>query len=148
WLPAHPKKRLRILSVPCASGEEPYSIIMALLDAGLQVEQFDVQGADISPRSLARARAAVYGRNSFRGDDLGFRDRFFKQTRDGYALEPRVRDAVRFFEGNLLSAQFLTDSQTYDFVFCRNLLIYLDPVNRARVLNKLAGILAPSGVLI
>ena len=76
---------------------------MALLDAGLFGEQFQVDAVDISPRCVAHARRAVYGRNSFRGNDLSFRDRFFTETWDGYALQSRVRNCVRFYEGNLLA---------------------------------------------
>jgi chemotaxis protein methyltransferase WspC len=58
---------LRLLSVPSSSGEEPYSIAMALLDAGVPSARFQVDAMDISQVALERAAAAVYGRNSFRG---------------------------------------------------------------------------------
>jgi chemotaxis protein methyltransferase WspC len=69
--------RLRILSLPCSTGEEPYSIAMALLDAGLKPHQFKVDGMDVSPLSVDKARRALYGKNSFRGQDLDFRERHF-----------------------------------------------------------------------
>src|SRR2546430_7669954 len=53
WLPAHPTAPLRLLSVPCASGEEPYSLVMALLDAGVPPGRFQIDAADISTRALA-----------------------------------------------------------------------------------------------
>jgi chemotaxis protein methyltransferase WspC len=68
---------LRILSLPCSTGEEPYSIAMALLDAGIPGDRFRVDAIDISARALERARAAVYGDNAFRGQPLDFRDRYF-----------------------------------------------------------------------
>jgi chemotaxis protein methyltransferase WspC len=55
WLPAHPAVPLRLLSIPCASGEEPYSLVMALLDAGVAPERFLIDAVDISARALARA---------------------------------------------------------------------------------------------
>ncbi|NEM13145.1 MAG: chemotaxis protein CheR, partial [Xanthomonas perforans] len=64
---------LRILSLPCSTGEEPYSIAMALLDAGLPGDGFRIDAMDISEVNLQRAERALYGRNSFRGDDLSFR---------------------------------------------------------------------------
>ena len=67
WLPAHPAGILRLLSVPCSTGEEPYSIVMALLDGGVSLERFQVDAVDISARALAQARRGVYGMNSFRG---------------------------------------------------------------------------------
>ena len=70
-----PTDVLRILSVPCSTGEEPYSIAMSLLDAGLSPQRFQVEAIDISHRAIERARAGVYRRNSFRGQDLLFRGR-------------------------------------------------------------------------
>jgi chemotaxis protein methyltransferase WspC len=72
---------LRILSLPCSTGEEPYSIAMALLDAGIPGDRFRVDAIDISARALERARAAVYGDNAFRGQPLDFRDRYFTPSR-------------------------------------------------------------------
>ncbi|MFK3798751.1 CheR family methyltransferase [Pseudomonas sp. NPDC088444] len=117
---------LRILSLPCSTGEEPYSIVMALFDAGLQPQQFKVEAVDISPLSLQRARSAVYGKNSFRGDQLSFRDRYFSQVDEGYLVNEKVRERVSFQTGNLLDPNLLVAQSAYDFVFCRNLLIYFD----------------------
>ena len=78
WLPAHPTGRLRLLSVPCSSGEEPYSMAMALMDAGFPAARFEISAVDISARALAFAQRAIYGRNSFRGADLDFRTRHFR----------------------------------------------------------------------
>ncbi len=148
WLPGQTKGIVRVLSVPCSSGEEPYSLVMALLEAGISLEKFQIDAADISPRALNRARRAIYNRNSFRGKDLSFRDHYFHHTREGYVLCPAVRSAVRFFEGNILSATFLPGKATYDIVFCRNLLIYFDRQTQRKALNAISRLLAPSGVLI
>ena len=147
WLPAHPTGRMRILSVPCASGEEPYSAVMALLEGGLPLARFGVDAADISQRAIARARRAMYGRNSFRGNQLDFRRQHFRQNGEGYSLDALVRDAVTFFEGNLLDQDFLAGQQ-YDFVFCRNLLMYFDPASRSRALNAVHRLLGPGGILL
>ncbi|MEQ7917859.1 CheR family methyltransferase [Xanthomonas sp. WHRI 1810A] len=117
---------LRILSLPCSTGEEPYSIAMALFDAGVAPLQFKVDAVDISPLSIQRARRGVYGKNSFRGDQLGFRDRYFEPVMDGFRLDERVADRVDFQPGNLLDPQMPLAQSAYDFVFCRNLLIYFD----------------------
>ena len=86
WLPAHPAAPMRLLSIPCASGEEPYSLVMALLDAGVAPERFQIEAVDISARALARAERGVYGKNSFRGKDLAFRDRYFQPSKEGFVL--------------------------------------------------------------
>ncbi|MCF3999435.1 chemotaxis protein CheR, partial [Pseudomonas aeruginosa] len=72
-------------------GEEPYSIVMALLDAGLSEYLFEVDALDVSARVIERASLGVYGRNSFRGDELGFRDRHFSEVAEGYQLAEQVR---------------------------------------------------------
>lgn len=63
----HPTSSVRILSLPCSTGEEPYSIAMALLNAGLQAERFRIDAIDISARALSAAKLGLYRRHSFRG---------------------------------------------------------------------------------
>ncbi len=138
---------LRILSLPCSTGEEPYSIAMALFDAGLRGPQFSVEAVDISPLSIQRARQGVYGKNSFRGDQLGFRERFFSAVEEGYRLEERVRDQVRFQSGNLLDPAMAVAQSAYDFVFCRNLLIYFDVDTQRQGFEALKRMTREDGVL-
>jgi chemotaxis protein methyltransferase WspC len=138
---------LRILSLPCSTGEEPYSIAMALFDAGLQAPQFKVEAVDISPLSIQRARRGIYGKNSFRGDQLGFRERYFSQVDDGYLLNERVREQVGFQSGNLLDPALLVAQSAYDFVFCRNLLIYFDVDTQRQGFEALKRMTRDDGVL-
>lgn len=147
WFPANPTAPLRLLSVPCSSGEEPYSMAMALIEAGLNPGRFRIDAADISARALARARRGIYGRNSFRGSDLGFRDRHFLPVKEGYALRPALRGAVHFHRANLLSDDFLAAQSPYDFVFCRNLLIYFDRPTQHKALARFEGLLTDKGFL-
>ncbi|MCS4310329.1 chemotaxis protein methyltransferase WspC [Pseudomonas sp. SJZ103] len=140
-------RALRILSLPCSTGEEPYSIAMALLDAGLAPHQFKVQGIDVSPLSVERARRGVYGKNSFRGGDIAFRDRHFVEYGDGFHIAERVREQVRLQVGNLLDPALLTNEASYDFVFCRNLLIYFDQPTQKHVFDVLKGLTHVDGVL-
>ncbi|WP_312429293.1 CheR family methyltransferase [Achromobacter sp.] len=138
---------LRVLSVPCSSGEEPYSIAMALLDAGVPPHRFHVDALDISVRMVEFAQRAVYGRNSFRGGDLAFRDRHFSEVPDGHQLAARVRGQVRFQPGNLFDANLLAGAAPYDFVFCRNLLIYFDMPTQERAVQVLRRFARDDGVL-
>jgi chemotaxis protein methyltransferase WspC len=147
WLPAHPTRPLRLLSAPCSSGEEPYSLVMALLDAGVPRERFQVDAVDISSRALAKASRGDYGKNSFRGKDLKFREHHFQQTKEGFVLNPALRSSANFVQGNILESEFLRGKGFYDFIFCRNLLIYFDRATQRRALARIAGLLAPMGVL-
>ncbi|MGY4531099.1 chemotaxis protein methyltransferase WspC [Pseudomonas sp. TE3786] len=138
---------LRLLSLPCSTGEEPYSIAMCLLDAGLAAEAFTLDALDISPLSIERASIGHYGRNSFRGETLSFRNRYFSAEATGYLLHQRVREQVRFQAGNLLQPGLLAGEQAYDFVFCRNLLIYFDRATQEQVLEVLKRLTREDGVL-
>jgi len=140
-------RALRILSLPCSTGEEPYSIAMALLDAGLAPHQFKVQGMDVSPLSVERARRGVYGKNSFRGADIEFRGRHFTEDGGAYRINDRVREQVRLQVGNLLDPALLANEPTYDFVFCRNLLIYFDQPTQKQVFDVLKELTHVDGVL-
>ncbi|MGE8146740.1 CheR family methyltransferase [Pseudomonas frederiksbergensis] len=140
-------RALRILSLPCSTGEEPYSIAMALLDAGLKPHQFKVEGMDVSPLSVEKAKRALYTRNSFRGQDIAFRERHFSAEEDGYRLSERVLEQVRLQVGNLLDPALLANEPAYDFVFCRNLLIYFDQPTQQQVFEVLKRLTHVDGVL-
>jgi len=145
-LPAHSSGVLRVLSAPCSTGEEPYSIAMALLDAGFAADRFEIDAVDISTRALGLGERASYGRNSFRDTNLNFRDRYFRATNDRYELAKSVRAQVHFQQGNLIAADFLA-GESYDVIFCRNVLIYFDAPTQERVIKTLDRLLAPKGFL-
>jgi len=147
WLPAHPNSTLRILSVPCASGEEPYSIAMALMDSGLPASRFCIDATDVSLRVLDHARRGVYGRNSFRSSNLEFRDRYFLRVEDGFLLSEIVRKRIDFRQGNLLAHHFASGEGLYDFIFCRNVLIYFDDDAQDRAIAGLRRLLTADGML-
>ena len=147
WLPTHPEGVLRLLSLPCSSGEEPYSMAMALLDSAFPANRCCIDAVDISVQALTHARRAVYGKNSFRGADLGFRDRHFEATPHGYRVSDAVRQPVRLHQGNLLAEDFLPGTEIYDMIFCRNLLIYFDRLTQERAIRVLQRLLTASGVL-
>jgi chemotaxis protein methyltransferase WspC len=147
WRPTHQHAVFRVLSLACSTGEEPYSIAMALLDSGLAPQHVRIDAVDISHTALRQARQAVYGHHSFRGHDLQFRERYCEQSQQGYRVSERVRSMVTFRHGNVLDAHVLTDQAPYSVIFCRNLLIYLDAAARSRALQVLDRLLASQGVL-
>jgi chemotaxis protein methyltransferase WspC len=131
-LARRPGHLVRILSLPCAGGEEPYSMAMALLDAGVPLDQCRIDGIDLSKVSIARARAGRYTRNAFRGARVDFRDRYFSADDGGYLLRDDIRAAVQFGKGNLFGLDMAANAGRYDVIFCRNLLIYFDDHSIAR----------------
>ncbi|MBR7953246.1 protein-glutamate O-methyltransferase CheR, partial [Burkholderia cenocepacia] len=145
-LAAMPGRVIRVLSAPCSTGEEPYSAAMALLDAGLEPASFTIDAIDLSARAIEQARLGCYGRNAFRGTATEFRTRYFTPTRDGWLLDERVRACVQFSHANLVEPVADTGIR-YDFVFCRNVLIYFDRDAQDRVIRSLDARLADDGML-
>jgi chemotaxis protein methyltransferase WspC len=147
-LTADPQRLIRILSIPCAGGEEPYTIAMVLTDAGIPANNFKVDAFDISPTCVARAKSGIYGRNAFRAQDLTFRDLHFSSAGDGdYRVNDDIRQQVRFKQGNLLEFDLTARAGYYDVVFCRNLLIYFDKPTTKAAIAKLRALLADDGQL-
>lgn len=146
WLQTHAHGQLRVLCLPCSTGEEPYSMVMALLDSGIAPARFRIDAIDVSARCLAVAERAIYGRNSFRGGDQGFRDRYFSAMPEGMRLNNDVRIQVRFRQGNLF-ADSTPDAEDYDVIFCRNLLIYFDRATQDRAVGLLTRRLAADGMM-
>jgi len=138
---------LRILSMPCASGEEPFSIAMILAGYPQLAEQAVIHGVDVSRRLLERAGEGVYGRHALRAVPEAMRKSFFRVGPEGELLEPAVRERVRFFQANALEFPGEPPGAAYDVVFCRNLLIYLDQPSRRRLAEVLDRLLSPGGVL-
>jgi chemotaxis protein methyltransferase WspC len=137
---------LRVLSAPCSSGEEPYSAAMALLDAGIGAERFTVNALDISARAIQLAQTAVYGRNSFRGGEFEFRERHFSPAPGGWRLNERVQQTVRFAQANLFEPS-QHPGAPYDFIFCRNVLIYFHREAQDRAIKLFDAQLADSGTI-
>lgn len=147
WLINQPKRGLRVLSVPCSTGEEPYSIAIALLEAGLNPANFHINAIDISKKCLLTAQRAIYDKYSFRGNSLSFQERYFQPTEARYRLCEQVRNLVHFRQGNLADTDFLLGAAPYDVVFCRNLLIYFEPSTKERTIRTLERLLIQDGLL-
>lgn len=158
WIPQHSQQVLRVLSAPCATGEEPYSIAIALMEAGLLPNQFHIDAIDISKPAIAKAKQAFYLPYSFRGNafswplsaessDRSLRHRYFDPRGTGYQVKSAITQTVSFLEENLLAPVFLTHQAPYDLIFCRNLLIYLTPYAKAQVLRTIDRLLVDHGLL-
>jgi chemotaxis protein methyltransferase WspC len=147
WLSPTERGPLRVLSIPCAGGEEPYSLAIALRELGLPAERWSIDAVDVSRRSLDRAMRGVYGEHAFRAIDPEHRERYFRPHPGGHELDPTIRTSARFQRGNLLDPHLFQDAPPFDVILCRNLLIYLDPAARRRAIDTLDRLLVPSGLL-
>lgn len=138
----------RVLSLPCATGEEAHSIAIALLEGGLLPSQFHVDAMDLSVRALARAARGAFRAGAFRTPTASaLRERFFVKTGEEWTLKPEARGDVTFRRGNVLDPLLLTNEAPYDAIFCRNLLIYFDQSARERTIANLRAKLAQGGLL-
>lgn len=138
---------IRIASMPCSTGEEPYSIAITMLEAGFEPGSFAVDAVDLSHVSLERARQGLYGPISFRGAKPGFREKYFVQKENGFQIRDEIKKCVQFHHGNLLDPFLLKGREGYEVVFCRNVLIYLDDTGRSVALGSFKRLLLPGGLL-
>ncbi len=139
---------VRVLSAPCSTGEEPYSLVMALDELGIPQSSYQIEACDINERHLARARRAHYGELAFRQTTAERRARYFRTTGPGqWELDPQVRAGVRFRQANLVSPDFLQGDAPYDIVLCRNVMIYLHDAARHQVIAAIDRLLAPAGLI-
>lgn len=140
------RRPLRVLSLPCAAGEEACSAVITLFEAGLRPEQIDVLGIDVSNLAVARAEAGVYRHNALRGTAL--LPIWMQKIEDGFKVMPAVSACTRFRQGNALDPLLLQGEDPFDVIFCRNLLIYLHPQARHRVIASLLAALQTPGMIL
>jgi chemotaxis protein methyltransferase WspC len=140
-------KPFRILSVPCSTGEEPYSLVIALAELHVPRRAWHLDAVDINNAHLERARQGRYAEFSFRQTDQQLRGRYFKAIDSQWQLDESLIASVQFQQGNLIDADFLRDQSPYDLIFCRNLLIYLHNSARQQVAGVLDRLLAPQGLV-
>jgi len=144
---AQNQRPMRILSAPCSTGEEPYSIAALLEQAGVPLERFTLEALDLSSQALHHARAAVYTGLSLRNLPQPAQSGFLDRAPHGWRVKKHLRDHVQFRQANLLDPDALAP-QSYDLICSRNLLIYQTAEARLQISETLANALAPSGRLI
>lgn len=145
---AHCQGPLRVLSAPCSSGEEAYSIAITLLEAGLTPGQFSIQAVDVNREAIELARRGWFTTNSFREKGRSIDSRYLSPAGEGFQVCEEVRAAVRFHCGNVLNFHELAHGAPYDVIFFRNLLIYLLEEARDKMVGIVDRLLAPGGVVV
>lgn len=141
---------LRVLSAGCSSGEEPYTLAIALHEAGLELRgiSWEIDACDLNRDRIVRAREGVYDGGSLRACDEDALRRYFQHLGGRFRLRDRYRRGVRFFEANLATPGGMIGFPPYDVILCRNLLIYFDDAGFDRTVRLFARALAPSGWLL
>lgn len=138
--------RLRVLSMPCSTGEEPLSIAILLHKMGLPSDLYAIDAWDVSFKNIQKAKTGVYGARSFRDkESLSLYKGYFDQSNSHYHIKDFVLEKVAFAVQNALTMK--TDLK-YDIVLCRNLLIYLSTSSQKIVIGKLKELLSHEGILL
>ena len=151
---AHQQRRLRLWSAGCCTGEEAYSLALALRRClpDLPDWQVTLLATDLNPRFLHKAKGATYGNWSFRGLSEAQKAALARPVAEGkYEVLPALRDMVSFHTLNLAEDSFpslATNTHAMDIIFCRNVLMYFSREQRLRVVGKLARCLVDGGWLI
>lgn len=140
---------LKILCAGCSSGEEPYSLVIALQNAGAEIGgiSWEIDAHDVDSEQIAAGREAVYDPTSLRACDAESRQRYFTEVGGRYRLKDRHRQGVRFFETNLVAPRWRLGQGIYDVVLCRNMLIYFTEPAFSGVIALFARTLRPGGYL-
>lgn len=145
-----PDSQVRILSLGCSRGEEPYSIAMALEQAhGPQMlERALIQGTDIDRKALELARQGIYSDFAFRGLAPGLVETYFIDLgANRYQILPGIRTRLTFLQLNLLASEWPEGLQNQDVIFFRNVSIYFDEPTRRAIQGQIAKALRPGGFL-
>ena len=140
----------RLWSAAAATGEEPYSLAMALIDVFRRDDPpATILATDIDADALAFAGAGEYGEPALAAVDRARRSRFFVELsgKERWRVATAPRRLVEFRQANLASLDWPTEGPV-DVVLCRNVLMYLEACHRYAVLERMASVLAPDGLLI
>lgn len=146
------EKHIRVWSAGCSSGEEPYSIAFTLADYFRSKPgwTYQIYASDIDTNVLEKARRGVYDLDAVKIMNKDQLTRWFQKgvdVNEGYCrVKQEYRDSIDFFQCNLM--QPLSFDTIFDVVFCRNVLIYFDPVNQKAILDQFMKHLTPEGFLI
>jgi chemotaxis protein methyltransferase CheR len=138
---------LRIWSAACASGEEPYTLAIALQEAGWAKHPIQIVASDASEAALAKARRGIFRERSFRALPLELRDKYFEQQIQGWQIRPDIQGRVQFQHANLVARAEVAGLATVPIIFCRNVFIYFSPEAIRRALSAFAASMPDKGYL-
>ncbi len=144
------RRKLRLLSAGCSSGEETYSLAMICRESLNELDGWtlSILGVDLNPDALRRARAGCYSRWSLRQTPAPIQTKYFTKRGAWYAVSEELKHMVCFEQGNLAARQSsFWRARTFDVIFLRNVLMYLTKEATQRVLERAWQALSPGGYL-
>ena len=141
-------ERIRIWSVPCSTGEEPYSIAIYILEHWARADDFDIEivASDIDSRVLARSREGIYEERALHRLPASIRKTYFNEVAEGrWQIIKDLRQSIEFSSVNIGDPVQMARMRGFDAIFCRNLLIYFDETSRRRAAESFYEALNPGG---
>ncbi|MDY0219853.1 MAG: protein-glutamate O-methyltransferase CheR [Desulfobacterium sp.] len=143
------KPSIRLWSAASSTGQEIYSIAMALTEIGITPLKYNIRmlGTDISDAAIAQASYGWYNKFEIaRGLDPGRLTRFFNPDKDGWRIKDEIRFMAQFKKMNLMKP--FIGLGKFDIILCRNVMIYFTPEDRKKIYANIAKVLEPDGYLI
>lgn len=144
------KKDLTIWSAGCATGEEPYSIAMTLLESIPNLKEWHIEflASDINPDYLKIAQSGIYHKHAIHQTPSAYLNKYFIKNKGTYELIPLVKNMPKFFQHNLIKDHYsFKNIAGFDIIFCRNVLIYFDLEHIKTVIEKFDRALKRDGYL-
>jgi chemotaxis protein methyltransferase CheR len=140
---------IRIWSAGCSTGEEPYtlSIILHEMLEDISAWQIEILATDIDLNALKKAEEGVYESRSVKDVPPEYISKYFIRFKDKYIIKEKVKNLVSFEHLNLFDGQAIRHKKGFDFIFCRNVLIYFDEVSRRKVVDHFYVALAKGGFI-
>jgi chemotaxis protein methyltransferase CheR len=139
---------LRIWSIPCATGEEPLTLAMALNEAGwFERAPIEIHGSDASGAGIARARRGLYRERAFRNLPPDLKDRYFTRRGDEWEVAPELHRRVTWSTVNVMDRAAAGARARVPIVFCRNLFIYFSEKSIGRTVQLFAEHMSSPGYL-
>jgi chemotaxis protein methyltransferase CheR len=137
----------RVWSAGCATGEEPYTIAVALVEKGLGDRPVEIVGSDASPAALEHARRGLYRKKSFRALPPELQQKYFEPVANGWQLSEGIMRRVILKRVNLLELGAVSLTARAHAIFCRNVFIYFSPHSIRQTVAMMATKMPPGGHL-
>jgi chemotaxis protein methyltransferase CheR len=141
------KTDIKILSAPCASGEEPYSLLIAMLEANINLENIQIYAIDINTKEIEKAGKGIFPHRRLHKLSSTLQNKYFTVLDDGnYQISPQLQKHVHFKQMNLFEP-FPREYSDFDVIFSRNVLIYFDQKSQEKAEEIFYNMLKVEGLL-
>ena len=148
------RNSIKLWSAGCSTGQEPYTLSMVMTDFinsnGGPLRNYSILASDISTKVLDKASTAIYPRDAIKGIPIDILRKYFLKGKNPQnpvvRIKPEIRNKVNFMRLNFMDSNYGI-KETFQIIFCRNVLIYFDKANQEKVIRQFLNYLEPGGYL-